>query len=62
MSPIALAGATISTSTIGSSTMGRASMMATQVALRAAVAKAMSLLSTLWLLPSCTVMRMSSTA
>ena len=52
MSPIALAGAVISTLTIGSSTIGRASLMAARKALRPAVTKAISLLSTLWCLPS----------
>ena len=61
MSPRLGSGAEISTLTMGSSTMGRASMIATQVALRAAVAKAMSFESTLWLLPSCTVTFTSST-
>ena len=52
MSPIAASGAVISMCTIGSSTIGRAARMAAAKALRAAVTKAISLLSTLWCLPS----------
>ena len=52
MSPIACSGAVISMLTIGSSTIGRASRTAAMNAFLPAVAKAMSLLSTLWCLPS----------
>jgi hypothetical protein len=52
MSPMALSGALISMCTMGSSTMGRASRMAAMKAFLPAVTKAISLLSTLWCLPS----------
>jgi O-antigen ligase len=59
MSPIALSGAVICTWAMGSSTIGRASRMAAMNALRPAVTNAISLLSTLWCLPSCTITRTS---
>jgi hypothetical protein len=61
MSPIAASGVVISTLTIGSSTIGRASRTAARKALRPAVTKAISLLSTEWCLPSYTVTFTSTT-
>jgi hypothetical protein len=52
MSPMFASGAVISTLTIGSSTIGRAFWTASMKALRPAVMNAISLLSTLWCLPS----------
>ena len=61
MSPTAASGALISTATMGSSTIALASRIAAKKALRPAVTKAISLLSTLWCLPSNTVTRTSTT-
>ena len=61
MSPRFCSGAAISTSTIGSSTHGRAACTAATSALRPAVTKAISLLSTVWCLPSYTVTFRSTT-
>ena len=59
MSPMALAGAVISTRMIGSSTIGVAFCSASRKALRPADTNATSLESTAWCLPSYTVTRTS---
>ena len=60
MSPMACSGAVISTLATGSSTIGRAARTAAMKAFRPAVTKAISLLSTVWCLPSCTITRTST--
>ena len=61
MSPMCCSGAVISTSTIGSSRQGRAACTASISAFLPAVTKAISLLSTVWCLPSYTVTFRSTT-